>query len=105
MDEKFNIQSSLLAVMAKLGIPVEREVGTPSRGGHTCSIDAVKSNSRSHVSPLARSASKEPTIKAVESGGASDLSIVASPETPSGSHKTSSGHEELEHVCNMGGFL
>ena len=30
LDEKFNnIQSSFLAVMAKLGIPREREVGTP----------------------------------------------------------------------------
>ena len=106
LDEKFNnIQSSFLAVMAKLGISVEREVGTPSREGHPCSVDAGKSNSRRSVSPLARSASKEPTSKVVEFGGAGDLPIVASPEIPSGSQKACSGHEELEHVCNLGGFL
>ena len=60
---------------------------------------------RSHIFHVARLASKEPTNKAVEPGGAGDLSIVASPETPSGSQKVSSGHEELEHVCNLGGFL
>ena len=86
MDEKFNnIQSSLHAVMAKLGIPVERCVGAQSRGGHTCSNDTSKFNYQSHVSPLAWSASKEPTRKAVESDGAGDLPIVASPKTPSGS--------------------
>ena len=106
MDEKFNnIQRSLLAVMAKRGIPVEREVGTPPHGGHPWSVDAGKSNSRRSVSLLARSASKEPTSKVVESGGAGDLPIVASPEISSRSQKASSGHEELEHVCNLGGFL
>jgi hypothetical protein len=92
-------------MMAKLGILVEKKVGSPSRGVPTCSVDAAKSNSREHVSPLARSVSKEPTSKAVESTDASDLSIVASPETPSGSQKASSDHEKLEHVCHMGGIL
>jgi hypothetical protein len=92
-------------MMAKPGIPVKKEVGTPPRGGPTCSVDAANSNSRGPVSSLARSPSKEPTSKAVESTGAGDLAIVASPETPSGSHKTSSGHEELEHGCNLGEIL
>ena len=106
LDEKFNnIESSFLAVMAKLGIPVEREVGTPSCGGHPCSVDVGKSNSRKSVSLLARSASKEPTSKVVESSGVGDLPIVVSPEIPSRSQKASSGHEELEHVCNLDGFL
>lgn len=91
--------------MAKLGIPVEKEVGTPSRTLNPCSVDAVKSNSRRSLSPFARSASKEPTSKAVETGGACNLPIVVSPEMPSGSQKVSSGHDELEHVCHLGGLL
>ena len=84
LDEKFNtIQRSIIAVMAKLGIPVKREVGTLLRRGHTCSVDTVKSYSRSPIFPLARSASKKPTSKVIESSGAGDLPIVASPETPS----------------------
>ena len=86
--------------MAKLGILVEREIGAPSRGVHPCSVDAEKYNSCKSVSPLARSASNEPTT-----GGASDLPIVVSPEVPSGSQKASSGHEELKHVCHLGGLL
>ena len=105
-NEKFNnIQSSLLAVMAKLGIPVKSEVGTPSRGVHPCSVDAGKSNYRRIVSPLARSASKKPTSKVVKTGDAGDLPIVVSPEIPSGPPKTSLGHEKLEHVCHLDGFL
>ena len=104
LDEKFNfVQSLLLAMMAKLGIPVEKEVGTP--GGPTCSIDATRFNSRGPVSPFARSASKEPTSKAVESTGVGDLPIVANLETPSGSLKVFSGHVELAQVCNLGGIL
>ena len=49
---------------------------------HTCSVHAAKSNYRGHVSPLARSASKKPTSKAVESAGAGDLPIVASRKSP-----------------------
>ena len=106
LDEKFNnIQSLLLAVMAKLGIPVKSEVGTPSRGVHPCNVDAGKSNSRRIVSPFARSASKKPTSKVVKTGDACDLPIVVSPEIPSGPPKTSLGHEELEHVCHLDGFL
>jgi hypothetical protein len=86
LDEKFEfVQSLLLAMMAKLEISVEKKVGTPSRGGPTCSIDAAKSNSRGPVSPLTRSALKEPTSKAVQSTCVGDLPIMASPETPSGS--------------------
>lgn len=103
LDEKFNfVQSSLLGVMAKL---VEREEGTPSHGGYTCSVDAAKSNSRGHVCPFSRLASKEPTNKVVNSAGAGDLPIMASTEFPSGSQKASSGHEELAHVCNLDGIL
>ena len=106
MDEKFNfVQNSLHAMMAKLGILVEKKVGTPLPGGPTCSVDATKSNSRGHVSPPALSASIEPTNKAVESIGAGDLPILASPETPSRSQKAFSGHEELAQVCNLGTYL
>lgn len=106
LDEKFNfVQNSLLAMMAKLGIPVEAEVGTPLPGGPTGSVDATKSNSRGPVSPSARSASKEPTDKAVEHPAAGEPPIVASPETPSGSQKASSGHEEFAQVCNLGTHL
>lgn len=106
LDEKFNFfQSSLLAMMAKMGIPVEKEVGSPSRLVPTCSVDVAKSNSRGHVSPLARSASKEPASNAVESIGAGDLPIVARAVTPSGSQAASSGHEELEPVCYLGPVL
>lgn len=106
LDEKFNnILSLLLAVMAKLGIPVERKVGTPTHGVHPCSVDAIKSNSRRSVSPLARSASKDPASKIVETGGVGDLSIVVSPEIPSASQKAYLKHKELEHVCHLDGFL
>ena len=81
---------------------MEKEVGSPSRLVPTCNVDVTKSNSCGHVSPLARSTSKEPANKAVESIGAVDLPIVARPETPSGSQKASSGHEELEEVCHLG---
>lgn len=73
--------------MAKLGIPVKKEVGTPSRTLNPCNVDAEKYNSRRSVSPLARSVSKEPTSKAVETGGACNLPIVMSPEIAFGSRK------------------
>ena len=103
LDERLNImqmrmQSSLDAVMAKLGITVEGMASGPSRGAHSPHDDKGKENSRRSVSPTTRSMSKDPVSKVLDFGNAGEKPIVLSTEIPCGSQKASSGHEEQDQV-------
>ena len=102
LDDKFNtMQSSIDAVMTKLGITVERMASAPSRGENPTNVDKGRSNSRRSVSPIAHSISKEHVSKLLDFGSACEKSIVLNTKIPCGSQKTSPRYEELEHVCNL----
>lgn len=102
LDQKFiTMQSSLDAVMAKLGITVAGLSSAPSRGETLSNVDKGRSNSRKSVSPVARSMSKEHVSKELHFGSAGENPIILSTEIPCGSQKASSGHEEPEQVWNL----
>jgi len=103
LDERLNImqmrmQSSLDAVMAKLGITVEGMASGPSRGALSPHDDNGKENSRRSVSPTARTMSRDPVSKVLDFGNVGEKPIVLSTEIPCGSQKASSGHEEQDQV-------
>jgi hypothetical protein len=103
LDERLNImqmrlQSSLDAVMAKLGITVEGMANGPSRGAHSPRDDKGKDNSRRSVSPAARSMSKDHVSKVLDFGNAGEKPIVLNTKIPCGSQKASSGYEEQDQV-------
>ena len=102
LDQKFiTMQSSLDAVMAKLGIIVAGLFSAPSRGKILSNVDKWRSNSRKIVSPIARSMSKEHVSKILDFGSAGENPIILSTEIPCGSQKASSGHEEPKQVWNL----
>ena len=95
---QMRMQSSLDAMMAKLGITVEGMASGPSRGAPSPHADKENENSRRSVSPTARSMSKDPVSKVLDFGNAGEKPIVLSTEIPCGSQKTSSRHEEQDQI-------
>ena len=102
LDQKFiTMQSSLDAVMAKLGITVAGVSSAPSRGETLSNVDKGRSNSCKSVSSIARSMSKEHVSKILDFGSAGENPTILSTEIPCGSQKASSGHEEPKQVWNL----
>lgn len=87
--------------MAKFGITVEGMASAPSRAEYPSNVDKGRLNSRRSVSSIVHSMSKEFVSKLLDFGSTGEKPIVLSTEIPCGSQKTSSGHDELEHVWNL----